>query len=95
MRISLTDPRLSHRERRFLRDVAEKLKQSPRQPLPEGYRRQSTRRSATAARGNRQMAGQAYLISLIGGRRPAAEEHLNLFQRHLSILVSVDCLENS
>jgi len=39
MRISLTDPRLSHGERRFLRDVAEKLKQSPRQPLPEGYRR--------------------------------------------------------
>jgi hypothetical protein len=39
MRISLTDPRLSQGERRFLRDVAEKLKQPPRQPLPEGYAR--------------------------------------------------------
>jgi hypothetical protein len=39
VRISLTDPRLSQGERRFLRDVAEKLRE-PRtgEPLPESYR---------------------------------------------------------
>ena len=37
MRISLSDPRLSHGERRFLRGVAEKLRQPPRPQLPEGY----------------------------------------------------------
>ena len=39
MRISLSDPRLSQGERRFLRDVAEKLREPRRGgPLPEGYR---------------------------------------------------------
>ena len=39
MRISLTDPRLSHGERRFLRDVAEKLREPNRGgQLPESYR---------------------------------------------------------
>ncbi len=39
MRISLTDPRLSYGERRFLRDVADKLKEPVcGGPLPESYR---------------------------------------------------------
>jgi hypothetical protein len=39
MRVSLNDPRLSPTERQVLRNVAEKLRQPPRQPLPEGYKR--------------------------------------------------------
>ena len=38
MRISLTDPRLTAGERRFLRDIAGKLiDTTPRQPLPPEY----------------------------------------------------------
>ena len=40
MRISLTDPRLTAGERRFLRDIAGKLiDTTPRQPLPPEYQR--------------------------------------------------------
>jgi len=39
MRIELTDPRLTRSERRYLEALAEKLRPTPRQPLPEGYKR--------------------------------------------------------
>jgi hypothetical protein len=39
MRISLSDHRLSGGERRFLEQIASKLREpTPRQPLPESYR---------------------------------------------------------
>ena len=40
MRISLNEQRLTAGERRVLRDIARKLTDTtPRQPLPEGYKR--------------------------------------------------------
>ena len=36
---SLTDPRLTRGERRYLEALGQKLKPAPRQPLPEGYKR--------------------------------------------------------
>jgi hypothetical protein len=35
--VDTTDPRLSPTERQVLRNVAEKLQQPPRQPLPPAY----------------------------------------------------------
>jgi hypothetical protein len=36
-RYEIDESNLSAGERRFLRDIAAKAKQAPRQPLPEGY----------------------------------------------------------
>ena len=53
MRISLTDPRLSPTERHVLRNVAEKLRQPPRAPLPRGYQEEIDRVTATPVVANR------------------------------------------
>ena len=39
MSLDLNDPRLTRSERRYLEALAEKLRPTPRQPLPEGYRK--------------------------------------------------------
>ena len=53
MRISLADPRLSPTERHVLRNVAEKLRQPPRAPLPRGYQEEIDRVTATPVVANR------------------------------------------